>query len=53
MGDLKMSDWGIVPDEFDVMASNALDTNDALSAHDPAQLSHDDVVNILKASWVE
>ena len=35
------------------MASNALDTNDALFAHDPAQLSHDDVVNILQASWVE
>lgn len=53
MGDLKMSDWGIAPEEFDAMASNALDTNDALFAHDPAQLSHDDVVNILKASWVE
>ena len=53
MEDLKMSDWGITPEEFDAMASNALDTNDALFAHDPAQLSHDDVVNILKASWVD
>lgn len=53
MGDLKMSDWGIAPEEFDAMASNALGTNDALFAHDPVQLSHDDVVNILQASWVE
>ena len=53
MGDLKMSDWGITPEEFDAMASNALGTNDVLFAHDPVQLSHDDVVNILQASWVE
>ena len=53
MGDLKMSDWGITPGEFDAMASNALATNDALFAHDPVQLTHDDVVNILKASWVD
>ena len=53
VGDLKMSDWGITPGEFDAIASNALATNDALFAHDPVQLTYDDVVNILKTSWVD
>ena len=53
MDSLKMGEWGITPDEFDAMAANALSTNDALFAHDPVALSHDDVVGILKASWTE
>lgn len=53
MGELKMSDWGIAAEEFDAMASNALATNDVLFAHDPVQLSHEDVVNILKSSWID
>ncbi len=48
---LKMSDWGIEEDELDAMAENGLSTNAALYAHDPAPLSHDDVVAILRASY--
>lgn len=49
--DLKMSDWGITEDELDAMAANGLSTNAALYAHDPAPLSHDDVLAILRASF--
>lgn len=49
--DLKMSDWGITEDELDAMATNGLSTNAALYAHDPAPLSHDDVLDILRASF--
>ncbi len=49
--DLKMSDWGIAEGELDAMASNGLATNGALYAHDPAPLSHDDVLAILRASY--
>ena len=48
---LRMSDWGITEDELDSMATNGLETNAALYAHDPAPLSHDDVVAILKKSY--
>ncbi len=48
---LKMSDWGITEDELDAMAANGLATNAALYAHDPAPLSHDDVLAILRASY--
>lgn len=49
--DLKMSDWGITEDELDAIATNGLSTNAALYAHDPAPLSHDDVLAILRASF--
>ena len=48
---LRMSDWGILREELDAMATNALETNGALFAHDPSPLSHDDVLAILEASW--
>ena len=48
---LKMSDWGIEEDELDAMAANGLATNAALYAHDPAPLSHDDVLAILRESY--
>ncbi len=51
MADLKMSDWGITRDELSDIAANALDTNAALFGHDPAPLSHADVLAILEASW--
>ncbi len=49
--DLRMSDWGITEEELPAMAANGLSTNAALYAHDPAPLSHDDVLAILRASW--
>ncbi len=51
MDGLKMSDWGIGRDELSDIAANALDTNAALFAHDPAPLSHADVQEILEKSW--
>ncbi len=48
---LKMSDWGITEAELDAMAANGLATNAALYAHDPAPLSHDDVLAILRDSY--
>ncbi len=49
--DLKMSGWGITEDELPAIAANALATNAALFAHDPAPLSQDDVTDILRESW--
>lgn len=48
---LKMSDWGIGAGELDAIAANGLATNGALYAHDPAPLSHDDVLDILRKSY--
>ena len=48
---LKMSDYGIVPEEFPAMAKNARDTLGALFACDPAPLSDEDVVAIYQKSY--
>ena len=48
---LKMSDWGLVPDEFDAIARNALATTKVLFDHDPAPLEQGDVVAILQESY--
>ena len=37
--------------ELDAIAANGLVTNGALYAHDPAPLSHDDVLGILRKSY--
>ena len=49
--ELKMSDWGIAEDELPAIAANAVSTNAALFAHDPAPLAAEDVAEILRASW--
>ena len=48
---LAMSDWGIGRNELPAIAHNAITTNDALFAHDPAPLAEADVTAILQASW--
>jgi alcohol dehydrogenase, iron-dependent len=48
---LKMSDYGIAPSEFEKIARNARETMGGLFAADPAPLSDDDVVDILKKSY--
>lgn len=48
---LKMSDYGITPDEFPAMAQNARDTLGPLFGCDPAPLSDDDVVAIYQRSY--
>jgi alcohol dehydrogenase len=48
---LKMTDYGFTPDEFDKIATNAKETMGGLFLADPAELSHGDCVDILKASF--
>ncbi len=49
--DLKLSDYGFTPDEFDKIADNAKATMGGLFAADPCELTHDDCVDILKRSY--
>lgn len=49
--DLKMSDYGFTPDEFDKIAANARETMGGLFFADPCELSHADCVEILKKSY--
>ena len=51
VGELKMSDYGIKPEEFKIMAKNAKDCMAALFNFDPAPLSLDDCVAIYQASY--
>lgn len=49
--ELKMSDYGITPDEFPAMAQNAVDCMGFLFPNDPAVLTIDDMVAIYTASY--
>lgn len=49
--DLKMSDYGITPDEFEAFAKNAKEVMGRLFDADPAQLSEADCIAIYKASY--
>ncbi|MDO5398161.1 MAG: iron-containing alcohol dehydrogenase [bacterium] len=49
--DLKMSDYGITPDEFEKIAKNAMETMGGLFESDPYPLTIDDCVEILQASY--
>lgn len=49
--ELKMSDYGIVPEEFEKMATNAIETMGRLIAADRKPLSHAGIVDILKQSY--
>jgi alcohol dehydrogenase len=51
VADLKMSDYGITPDEFETMAKNAKDTMGFLFTCDRTELSIDDCVAIYEASY--
>lgn len=49
--ELRMSDYGISPDEFDAMADNALNVTQRLTSQDLQPLSHDEIVEILRKSY--
>ena len=49
--DLKMSDYGITPDEFPKMATNALEVMGGLVQQDRQPLTHAEIVEILKESY--
>lgn len=51
VADLKMSDYGLTPDEFDTLAKNARETMGGLFAANPCEMSHDDCVGIFKKSY--
>ncbi|WP_292391201.1 hypothetical protein [Methanosarcina sp. UBA5] len=51
VADLKMSDYGIKPEEFETMAKNAKDTMGGLFLCDRTELSIDDCVAIYRASY--
>ena len=49
--DLKMSDYGIAPDEFPKMATNAIEVMGGLVQQDRQPLTHAEIVEILKESY--
>lgn len=51
VADLKMSDYGITPDEFDKIATNARETMGGLFAANPCEMTHEDVVEVLRKSY--
>ena len=51
VADLKMSDYGLVPSEFDKLARNARETMGGLFLANPCELSHDDCVAIFQKSY--
>ncbi len=48
---LRMSDYGFTPDEFEKIAENARKTMGGLFFADPSELTHEDCVNILRKSY--
>ncbi len=51
VADLKMSDYGFTPDEFDQLASNARETMGGLFAANPYEMTQADCVAVLKKSY--
>lgn len=51
VADLRMSDYGIQPDEFDTLATNARETMGGLFLGNPCELNHAGCVEILKKSY--
>jgi len=51
VAELKMSGYGIAPDEFDKIATNARETMGGLFAANPCEMTHEDVVEVLKKSY--
>lgn len=51
VADLKMSDYGIQPSEFDTLAQNARTAMGGLFAANPCKMTHDDVVEVLRKSY--
>lgn len=51
VGELKMSDYGFKPDEFDTLARNARETMGGLFSVNPCEMTHEDCVQIYKKSY--
>ncbi len=48
---LKMSDYGIMPDEFDKLATNARETMGGLFEANPCEMTHEDCVEVFRKSY--
>ncbi len=51
VANLKMSDYGIGPDEFDLLAANARETMGGLFAANPCEMTHEDCVDVFRKSY--
>nr|WP_314466356.1 iron-containing alcohol dehydrogenase [uncultured Clostridium sp.] len=51
VADLKMSDYGITPNEFGMMAQNAIETMGRLFQNDPTPLNQEDCIAIYNKSY--
>ncbi|HMM05910.1 MAG TPA: iron-containing alcohol dehydrogenase [Clostridiales bacterium] len=51
VSDLKMSDYGITPDEFNKIATNAMETMGSLFAANPCEMTREDCIAVLKKSY--
>jgi alcohol dehydrogenase len=51
VADLKMSDYGFDPSEFDTLARNARETMGGLFTANPCEMSHEDCVEIFRKSY--
>lgn len=51
VADLKMSDYGITPDEFEKLAANARETMGGLFAANPCEMTHEDCVEVFRKSY--
>lgn len=51
VANLKMSDYGISPDEFDLLAANARETMGGLFAANPCEMTHEDCVDVFRKSY--
>lgn len=49
--DLKMSDYGITPDEFETLAVNAMETMGGLYAANPAEMTREDTVRVFEKAY--
>ncbi len=51
VANLKMSDYGIAPEEFSTLATNAMETMGGLFTANPCEMTHDDCVRVFEKSF--
>lgn len=51
VAELKMSDYGITPKEFDTLAKNARETMGGLFSANPCEMTHEDCVRVFERSY--
>lgn len=51
VADLKMSDYGITPGDFNLIAKSAKETMGGLFTANPCEMTHEDCVEVLKKSY--